>query len=222
MGKTVGVVAPGQSPVADVLDEIAPFFGPDVDILQVGLLDAFDAEAIAALSVTDPETAVAARLRDGQRALVDRAFLEAALADGVAFLEERGADLTLVLTTEPLLPVPSRGPVLYPGRLLVATAAALIPDGTIGIVLPHPRLMRRAAGKWGAVGDRTVFACASPQASASEWLDVSGELRAAGARLVVLDAFAYPGETAAHVAALTRLPVLCARTLTARVAAELL
>lgn len=221
MGKTLGVVTVGQTPCTDVLTDIAPIFGPEVDIVQAGALDGLGREQIRDLAVTDPLDTVVARLRDGSVATVDRHLVAVRLQAGVRSVEERGADLTLILSTAPLAAVRARGPVLYPSRVLVRVVESVLSDGRLGVVVPLRRQREQAERKWQAFAGRMTVEAMLPYAE-SDWGDVARVLVDDEVRLAVLDGIHYTREMKAELAALTRLPVVCARILAARVAAELI
>src|SRR5690606_27887515 len=145
----------------------------------------------------------------------------ARLADRVAYVEARGADLTVVCSTLEFEPVASRGPIIYPGRLLPRTVEALVPDGRVIVVVPLHRQERAARRRWAGLGERVAVAVHHPFDD-NDLGDLAGRCRAAGATLVVMDSFAYTAEQCRDVAAATGLTVLSARRIVARIVGELL
>src|SRR5690606_6850187 len=127
----------------------------------------------------------------------------------------------VVCSTLEFEPVASRGPIIYPGRLLPRTVEALVPDGRVIVVVPLHRQERAARRRWAGLGERVAVAVHHPFDD-NDLGDLAGRCRAAGATLVVMDSFAYTAEQCRDVAAATGLTVLSARRIVARIVGELL
>lgn len=222
MGKTLGIITVGQSPRPDLVDDIAPLVGPDVDVLEAGLLDGLDEHQIEALAPRDPERAVVTRRADGSPVVVDIQRVTERLAERIAYVEARGADLSVLCCTADVPPVPSRRPVVYPGRILPRGVAALLGDGCLGVVVPLHRQRDAARRRWSSFAGRLVVGVFHPYVDDGGWSDLAQAFMRERVDMIVLDSFGYSHEMRAELALLTGLPVICARRLVARVVAELL
>lgn len=221
MGKTLALITLGQTPRPDLADEFAPLLGFDVDLLQTGVLDGLTDGEVRRLAPSDPNHAVVTLLADRTPVVIDARAAAARLADRVDYVETRGADLTVLCSTLDFEPVKSRGPVVYPGRLLPRTVEALLPHGTVGVVVPLHRQEQAARRRWALMEGRLAVAAHHPFGEDS-LSDLAAQCRAAGASMVVMDSFAYTAEHCSDVAGATGLPVLSARRLVARIVTELL
>ena len=222
MGKTLGIITVGQSPRPDLVEDIATLLGPDVDVLEAGLLDGLDERQIETLAPRDPEGAVVTRRADGSPVVVDVLRVAERLAERIAYLEQRGADLSVVCCTADVPPVPSRRTVIYPGRLLPQGVAALLGDGRLGVVVPLHRQRPAAQRRWSFFAGRLVVGVFHPYVDDGGWGELARAFRQEQVDMIVLDSFGYSPEMRAELASLTGLPVICARRFVARVVAELL
>ncbi|MFO7246631.1 MAG: AroM family protein [Thermaerobacter sp.] len=221
MGNTLALIVVGQAPRPDLVDEFTPLLGVDVDVLQTGLLDDLNEEEIQQLAPDDPTRAALALLADGTPVAIDARAAAGRLADRIAYVEARGADLTVVCSTLGFEPVASRRPVVYPCRVVPRTVDGLIPRGRVGVVIPLHRQEQAAMRRWEPLGDRLVLAVYHPYDD-GDLTQLAGRMHEAGVSLVVLDSFDYTAEHCRDVSMATRLPVLSARRLVARIVAELL
>ncbi|HEX6988669.1 MAG TPA: AroM family protein [Bacillota bacterium] len=221
MGKTLALITLGQTPRQDLVDEFAPLLGFDVDVLQAGVLDGLAEAEIRQLAPKDPDDTAVTLRTDGTPVHLDARSIAPRLAERVAYVEVRGADLTVLCSTLDVEPVASRCPVIYPARLLPRTVEALMPSGVVTVVVPLHRQERAARRRWAMLDGRLVVAVHHPYED-DNLNELAGQCRDAGSALVVMDSFAYSAEGCRDVAAATGLPVLSARRLVARIVAELL
>ena len=67
--KKLGLITIGQSPRTDVTPDLAPIFGPDIQLCQAGALDGMTAQEIAAFAPEEGDYVLISRLRDGSSAV---------------------------------------------------------------------------------------------------------------------------------------------------------
>lgn len=208
MGKTVGLLTPGQAPWLEVARQLAPWWGPDVDVVEAGALDGLDRAEIEALRPERPGRGLWVRLRDGQGVAVDAEGIRARLEAALRRLESWGADVIVLLCTCPLGPLESRRPLVDPSRLLPAAVEGLRGVGRIGVVTPPLRDPERYRAKWLPFGERVAFAAAAPFGAEGDWYGVTRQLAEAGVELVVLDCLGYSEDDRAALCRGLRVPVL--------------
>lgn len=222
MGKTVGLLLTGHAPCRDVADELVPYFGPDVDVIQAGALDGRGPDGLSELHPPAPQQSVLVRLADGGAVAVDAERLAPLLQARLERLEAWGADVVILASTAVLPPLAPRRVLVEPWRLLPAAVGGLLPRGRLGVVTPALRAPERYRSKWEGFAGRAVFAEADPRDPRADWSAVGRRLAEADVDLVVLDAMTYPRERRTQLARLLRRPVLQAAALVAAVVGELL
>ena len=66
----VGAITIGQSPRADVVQELLPLMGEQVELIQAGALDGLTREDIQAFAPGPEDYTLISRLRDGSLSLI--------------------------------------------------------------------------------------------------------------------------------------------------------
>jgi len=215
----IGLVTIGQAPREDIEAAMFPG-GPPVPCHHAGALDGLDEDAIATLAPRDGEVPLVTRLRDGQEVVVAKESVLPLLARAVERVVATGARVVVVLCTGEFPGLTAPVPLVFPDRVLRATVDALLPDGVLGVLMPHPGQGPMMKRKWAAPGRSLRCAAASPYTGAAELRACAEELHAAGAQLIVMDCMGY---TAAMKQAVTAagVPTILANRLVGRVVEEI-
>ena len=216
----IGLITIGQAP----RDDVAPsmFDGQlPAGLLQAGALDRLDADAIARLAPRECEDPLVTRLRDGREVVISEErileHLQAALDRVVA----EGARLAVVLCTGEFPALRSRVPIVFPDRLLRGTVDALLPAGTLGILMPHSGQQSLITRKWSTAARGIVCAAASPYTEAADLADRARALASRGVDLIVMDCMGYDGAMKTTVATAAGVPTILANRLVGRIVEEI-
>ncbi len=97
--KRVAFVTIGQSPREDVLDEILPLLGADIEVREYGVLDGMSAEEIGALAPKGEEDRLCTRLGDGSEVTTTKAWTLRRLQGLMDRLDGEAFDLVVLLCT---------------------------------------------------------------------------------------------------------------------------
>ncbi|AUS79957.1 hypothetical protein C1701_18270 [Actinoalloteichus sp. AHMU CJ021] len=226
----LGVVTIGQSPRVDLVPELLPRLGR-VEVVERGALDDLGRAEIAALA--PGETTVerlATRLADGRGVALDGALVAPHLRAAVRWVEEAGVTATLLVCTGHLVDIPHRRPLITAQPLVVHGVRGLVSAAgaaTLGVVCPLPDQRDTAAGTWRDAADRVLVEAATPYAEPAA-LAEQGVARAAadladrGADWIVLDCMGYSERMRRLAANASGRPVALARSVVARLAAEVI
>lgn len=225
MGMRLGVVTIGQTPRIDLTPELEALL-PGVQLVERGVLDGCDAATIASFAPQAGDHTLTTRLADGGSAIIGEAAVMRRLPDvlrGVA----GETDAVLLACTGPFPAIALDVPLFVPDRIIAHALAAVAPIGRpVGIVAPLEAQRADTTAKFARVlGDDVPVhvAIASPYTDDEATLrTAAAELAAAGARVVALDCFGYTAAMRDAVADETGLPVVVARSVAARLAAEAL
>jgi protein AroM len=216
----LGLVTIGQSPREDV---VASMFGSSEQLSAVegGALDLLDRQQIAALAPGEDEHPLVTRLRDGSEVVVAKERLMPYLIDAVERVEQAGCDTICMLCTGEFPRLGDRALVIYPDRLVQHVVEALLPSGTLGVLMPHEGQRQGMLAKWTTPSRATVVAVASPYSAAGQIADAVAGLADAGAQAIVLDCMGYDRRMLADARAAASVAVLLSNGVVGSVLREL-
>jgi protein AroM len=111
--------------------------------------------------------------------------------------------------------------LLYPEHLLFQVARAVTRGGHVGVLTPSARQIADQERRWHEVAAAVTVRAFSPYTAGGDLEAACRDFVTAGVDAVVLDCLGYPTALKREVRARTGRPVLLARTVLARIAAEL-
>ncbi|WP_129790139.1 AroM family protein [Promicromonospora panici] len=221
----LGVVTIGQTPRVDLTPELAPLL-PGVTLVERGVLDGCTDDEIAGFAPAPDDHALTTRLRDGRAAVIGEASVLRRLPALISELE-RHVDAVLLACTGPFPALAHTKPLFVPDRIIAHAVAAFAGDGgTVGVLAPLPEQAADTTAKFSRVlgaGTRVAVAAGSPYTDPEPTLRAAASrLAADGAEVIALDCFGYTAAMRDAVADASGLPVVVARSVAARLAAEVL
>lgn len=221
MRARLGIVTIGQAPRTDMVPELRPLLGSD-EVIEHGALDELSDSEIAALAPDEGEEVLVSRLRDGSSVELSHARLEPLLREAVLRAEADGVEASLLVCTGSFADFPHRKPLLPAERLLVHGTVALVGALRLGVLCPEPAQLPAMVEKWSPHTGEPLVEPANPYAGEAERdvADAAKRLTERGAEIVVLDCMGYSASMRAAAAKAVRTPVILARSLVARLAAE--
>jgi protein AroM len=216
---SLGVITIGQSPRRDMVPDLERHW-PGVTVVEAGALDHLTEDEAEQLTPTPGEEVLTSLLRNGRSAVFSLDIVLPLLQQRIAGLEDRGVDANLVVCTGTFPPLSHRRPLLMAESLIVSGVTALS-SGTVGVICPLPAQVADSERKFKPLGHDVVATDVDPySATQSAYAAAARKFAEAGADVVVLDCMGYTEESRRWSRAGTDLPVLLARSLVARLAAE--
>ncbi|WIB26592.1 AroM family protein [Curtobacterium sp. MCSS17_015] len=225
----LGVVTIGQAPRTDLTPELAGWL-PGVELVERGVLDDMDARTLGTMAPAADDHVLTTRLADGTPIEIGERQVQDRLPGVLAALEDE-VDAVLLACTGPFDALPHTKPLFVPDALIALGTAALAtaiggPGGArVGVVCPLPAQQDFTVAKFAPrlAGQRVLTAPSSPYTGTDSTLaDAGRALQAGGAELIALDCIGYSEAMRKVVVATTGLPVVLARSVAARLAAEVL
>lgn len=221
----LGVVTIGQAPRTDLTPELEALL-PDAQLVERGVLDGLTAEEIDQLRAEDGEHTLTTRLADGSSAVIGESAVMDRLPALLAQLETE-VDAILLACTGPFPRMELATPFFVPDAIISHAVAAAAPAGRgVGIICPLPEQASDTRAKFSRVlGPEAQILVEPSSPYTGDERDLRRAARAladGGARLIALDCFGYTAAMRAVVADETGLPVIVARSVAARLAAEVL
>jgi len=214
----LGLVTIGQAPRDDVT---ASMFGGLPPELSSGSAGWADDASIAALAPAPGEHVLVTRLTDGREVVVGKERLLPLVQTAVDRAVDRGAAVVCVLCTGAFPELRSEALLIFPDRLLSGAIDAVLPDGTIGVLMPHPGQHDSMIEKWATPGRSVVTASVSPYGGARGVQAAMRELASAGADAVVMDCMGFDRRMLADARASVDVPVVLANGLVGAMLLEL-
>lgn len=218
----LGAVTVGQSPRSDITPDLRPLL-PGVDLLERGALDDLDGAELQALRDSAAGPVLATRLRNGDEIVVGERHVVPRVQAALDDLAGRGVAAVLLLCTGTFPSLRCDAPLLFPDRVLQGMVRATFPGGTLGVLTPAAAQCPDQRERWGRVVSSEVRVEAVTPYRSDPLPDLrlaARTLRRSGAAMLVLDCLGYSVTMRDAVRDEFGGPVLLARTVLARVAAE--
>lgn len=218
---SVGFVTVGQAPRDDVTPDVVSYLPADIDVVEVGALDglASVAEIESALGARPGEPVFVTRLRDGSSVTVDRSAVHERVDEVISTLADE-VKLVCLLCTGHFPPLDTDVTVLEPSALLDAWVRGVTEaDDVVGVIVPEEEQLAQTREKW-ADQRRLVTTAGSPY---GDYVEVEAAAAELGTQpdVVVMDCIGYTPQMKESVRSETGAPVLLARSVLGKTAAEL-
>jgi protein AroM len=220
--RRVGLITIGQAPRVDMVPEMETWLGP-VRTIERGALDEMTPDGIATLRPTPDDYALITRLSDGSSTTIAERHILPRIQSAIADLEAAGAEAVVLLCTGEFPPFDHVRPLLTAQRLIVDGVRAIAGGSRVGVVCPLPEQERLTRDKWSDLSNELYVASGSP------YDEDTNDLRRAARHLgeievdyVVLDCMGYTQKMKYLVRKEAGAPVLLARSVVARLAAEVI
>ena len=225
--RVLGVLTIGQSPRPDGLAaDIQAIVGAGVRVIERGALDGLSREEIGALAPGHGDYHLVTMLADGSAVQLGKQAILDRLQRQLEVIEDRdGAAATLLMCTGAFPRFEHQLPLLQPQAALYGAVAGMAAGERIGALEPLAVQLDQGQRKWRAVGhDGVLLAAANPygEEPLEAVRQAAAGLNEAGAGILFMDCFGYTLEMAAAARQAFGGPVVLARSLAARLAAELM
>jgi protein AroM len=219
MKQAMRVFVIGQSPRPEVEAEIAAAV-PGVTLILEGALDGLTREQIATEAAPlDAADTLFTVLPSGEATTISKTAVAARLALRLTSLS---AGPALLCCTGAFKGLPRRPDIVQPSGVLNALAAALLPEGTLGLFVPVPEQVATLEKLRGRPGLRTTALTLQPLSDTEAIDEAAWRMAAHKPDLVILDCMSYTRADKARIATILACPILLSITAAARATACLL
>lgn len=158
----IGMVNVGQGPDEDFIPFLRDGFTKPVEVVERGILDNLDGEAIAALAPEPGEPGIVTKLRDGSQPLLSHCKIVPLVQGVVDGLVEEGAQLVVILCGADWSAIRSPRLVVNPGRLYPSIITSLAWGRRLGIIKPSPTQIEKERKRYADLGVEAVVTSAPP------------------------------------------------------------
>ena len=219
---TLGIATIGQGPREDIRELFAANAPRGTRVLLRGCLDGLSEAELSACAPTDGDDTLYTRLRGQRDVKISKAAVVARASGTLAALRRDGATVIVFACTGEFPPFAGDAGVVFPSRVLNALAAALLPAGRLGILIPLPEQTRKLRAKWARPGLEVASEPLIPSASEREIAAAAERLAAHQPDLVAMDCMGYGPAAKTIVKEVCRVPTLLAITAAGRMVRELI
>ncbi|HHT84554.1 MAG: AroM family protein [Bacillota bacterium] len=222
-GKLIlGTVTIGQAPRTDLIPEIKQFLGDGVEILEAGALDGLTLAEVQKLYPDPGDNVLITRMADGTQVKVAEKHIVPRMQGKIDRLVEQGAGVVLLACTGEFPEFECRKLLIEPNKVLFDTVKSVAPGMKLGVFIPDIDQVDYAQRRWSAVSHEVFVQAVSPYGCAGDKTAGADRLKQAGVQVAVLDCIGYTLRDKQAVKEKLQVPVVLARSMVARVIAELL
>lgn len=228
MDRILGTVTIGQSPRVDLIPELEDVLGRSlgdrfhVRIIEAGALDGLSLEEVRSLEPGPGDIVLVTRMADGTAVRVAKRHLIPLIQRAIDGLIARGAQAVALVCTGEFPPFSCSKLLIEPSHVLFNVAKAVASGLKLGVMMPDKDQLPWGEERWSRVSEDLCIEAASPYGDYAAIHAAAERLKAWGAEAVVLDCIGYTAGMKKAVREITGAPVILARSILARVLAEVL
>ncbi len=211
LGRTCGEASGGTSPV---------------EVIEAGALDGLTLEEVRRMAPDPGDCVLVTRMTDGTAVKIAEKHILPLMQEKINGLVRRGADIVAIVCTGEFPEFHSEKLLVAPQRVLFHVTASVVGGETtagvrLGVMLPDADQVAQGIRRWSPVTRDVRVEPTSPYDRLEEVEDAARRLREWGAGAVVMDCIGYTLAMKEKVREITGAPVILARSILARVLAEL-
>lgn len=222
MKRVLGTVTIGQSPRVDLIPEMRDILGPDVEIIEAGALDGLTLEEVRKMYPDKTDYVLVTRMADGTSVKIAEKHILPRMQKQITGLANRGAEVIALVCTGEFPDFECDKLIVRPQRVLFNATAAVSAGLKLGVIIPDADQVQQATKRWTRASESIHVEPASPYGAVEEIRKAALVLKDWGAGIVVMDCIGYTLAMKDVVKGIVGVPVVLARSILARVLAELL
>jgi protein AroM len=218
----LGTVTIGQTPRTDLIPEMKQFLGAGVDILEAGALDGLTLAEVEELYPDPGDDVLITRMADGTQVKVAEKHIVPRMQSKINQLVQQGADVIALVCTGEFPEFECEKLLIEPHKVLLDTVKSVASGLRLGVFIPDKDQVDYAKRRWSAVSGQVFVQAVSPYGCPGDKSAAAGKLKQAGVQVAVLDCIGYTLADKQAVKDKLGVPVVLARSIVARIIAELL
>ncbi|WAH37105.1 AroM family protein [Alicyclobacillus dauci] len=218
----IGAITIGQSPRVDIIPELQVHLGSEAVFRELGALDGLTPAEVDAMRPTGDNEVLVTRMRDGSSVTISDEAVIPRIQQSIQKLENDVSAIVLLCTgTFPILT--AKVPLLVPEYLLTnfVRGMAGVKPFKLGVLTPDEGQFNQQETRWRNVVSELALRAASPYDGLEAVVEEGRRFKTDEVDAVVLDCMGYTGEMKEHLRRELPCPVILARSVVGRFAAEL-
>jgi len=223
MGKKIGIITIGQSPRKDVVPEMTPFFGNNVEVLEAGALDGLTPDQVKTYYPENGMTHLVSRMRDGTEIIVAKEKLIPRIETAIIDLNRKSVSLILLLCVGSFPQFESACLIVEPQKIVDHCIEGLIgASHRLGIVIPIAEQEDWVRETFSELTTSITVTVASPYAGQNDLPAAAAILNEAACDLIVMYCMGFNRQLTRPIREITAKPVIVSSAIVARTIGELL
>ena len=223
MGKKIGIITIGQSPRKDVVPEMTPFFGNNVEVLEAGALDGLTPDQVKTYYPENGMTHLVSRMRDGTEIIVAKEKLIPRIETAIIDLNRKSVSLILLLCVGNFPQFQSACLIVEPQKIVDHCIEGLIgASHRLGIVIPIAEQEDWVREIFSELTTSITVTVASPYAGQNDLPAAAAILNEAACDLIVMYCMGFNRQLTRPIREITAKPVIVSSAIVARTIGELL
>lgn len=223
MNSKIGFITIGQSPRIDLIPDIKKLLNPDIDILEMGILDDYDyGEASEKFKPDNGDAVLVSRMRDGQQIKLGKKKIIPLIQESIDYMNKIEVDLIILLCTGQFPLFNSKVLLIEPQQLVHSLVEEITLNRNVVIIVPDEEQLTVAEKVWKKRKIKFILRVASPYINNEEIEKVALNLINEDISLVYMDCMGYSIDMKERVGKILKKPVLIPRTLIASISNELI
>jgi len=219
--KRLGLVTIGQTPRIDLLPDIKMILGNGVEIVERGALDGLTLDQVKELYPTKDDEVLVTRMADGTEVKVAERHIFPRLKKLINNLEQDGINVILIACTGEFPYINSSSILVYPQKVLHHVVSSIAEELALGVLIPDELQIESAKKRWSGATKKVFVEPGSPYEGLERVVKAAQKL-VHNADLVVMDCIGYTLAMKEAVAKSINRPVILARSVIAKITAEIL
>ncbi|HHY11183.1 MAG TPA: AroM family protein [Firmicutes bacterium] len=220
--KILGTLTVGQSPRVDLIPEMKQFVGADVEIIEAGALDGLTLGEVQRMHPEPGDYMLVTRMADGTQVKIGEKHMLPKMQGKIDWLVQQGAQVVALVCTGEFPQFECDRLLIEPQKVLFNTVKSVAQGQRLGVFIPDSEQVKQAKLRWSSVNGHVFVQPASPYGCPGGKLAAAERLKQAGVQMAVLDCIGYTLGDKQAVQGILGVPVVLARSVVARVIAELL
>ncbi len=210
----IGFLTIGQSPRTDIMTDIQYLILPNIEIIEMGLLDNLSSEEIENLKPEEDEFPFVSRLRDGSQAFLSDKKIQELLPPAIdLMITDLDVRAVAMLCTHDFPKMTFSCPIIFPNDYLKFLVNHILKTESLGVVIPLESQIEMTRKKWKS--KRIVLEVKSPYIERHHWDTTAKRFIDEKVDAVVLDCIGFNIPDGRELQHLLNIPILLPRTILA-------
>lgn len=221
--KKIGFITIGQSPRNDIMVDLLPVLGNNIEIIQRGALDTLSDLQLQSIVPCPEDTVLVSSLRNGAEIAMAEEKILPLLQSCIEDLECKDVDGIMLLCTGDFKnELSSTLPLIYPNRIIRGLLPALCTDKLV-VLVPEKDQKEDALLQWQEIGiSAEIYAISPYESTLEDFQRLGGLLKTVEGGYVLMDCMGYSSAMKEKISSCSGKRVLLPRTLSAAVLKELI
>jgi protein AroM len=217
----LGTVTIGQAPRTDIIPDIMPILGENVEVVESGALDGLTKDEVAEMAPKKDDYVLVTRMQDGSSVTVAERYITARVEQKIQDHFDNGIPVVLLLCTGEFPAFKETGLLIRPQRILYQVVRAVAENKKLAIITPSESQIAQSKRRWGSVSNKLSIVSASPYDDRSLFDNAINKLKECDLDVIIMDCMGYTIEMQQKVRECVGKPVFLARSIVARVIKEM-